>query len=307
LYEDHLDAGSSSWSGFGDMGGTWPQDATEFVDSSGIVHLFAVGTTGNLYEKTLTGSTWSGWADLGGSNQGVPAAVQDSSGTIRVFVRGGKGAVWEDDLPPGGHWSGLASRGGDWPYNPSALVTSGGYVWVFAIAGTGGLYGDELAPGGGWSGWQQIGGPSSNTGVPAAVQDHSGTIRVFVRGADREGLWEADQPRGGSWSTSLASRGGTWPGDASALVTTGGYVWVFGIGTTGSLYGDELAPGGGWSGWNQLGGASSNAGAPAAVQDHNGNIRVFVRGAGADGIWEEYEPPGGSWAVGLASLGFTTF
>lgn len=57
-------------------------------------------------------------------------------------------------------------------------------------------------------------------------------------------------------------------------------VRVYAIGTTASLYEKHLNPGGSWStSWYNLGGAVT--GAPTAMVDHSGTVRVFARGTNA--------------------------
>jgi len=77
-------------------------------------------------------------------------------------------------------------------------------VWVFATGVSKALYDDELPTGTTtWTGWSNLGG--SVTGQPAVVQDTTGTIRVYARGAGSgAALFEAiSRP---SWT--ISSRGG---------------------------------------------------------------------------------------------------
>jgi hypothetical protein len=264
-----------SWSAFTNLGGTWPADPAALAEANGGTQVFAVGLTSNLYVDTLTGTTWSGWVDLGGSYQGTPAAVQNQAGAVEVFVRGTNRHMVEVDQAAGSTTWGTTDLGGIWANDPAALAEAGGGTQVFAVGDTSNLYADTLT-GATWSGWANLQG--SNEGVPAAVQDHSGTVWVFVRGAVGA-LWETHLPSGGSWTT-LASLGGQWRDNPGALVSTAGDVWVFATGVTTNMYYDELAPGGTWSGWTNVSGAVT--GTPTAVEDQGATIRAYARGTGGN-------------------------
>jgi hypothetical protein len=264
-----------SWSAFANLGGTWPADPAALAEPNGDTQVFAVGLTGNLYVNTLSGGSWSGWGSLGGSYEGTPAAVQDQSGSIRVFVRGTNGPMYEVEQLPGTSGWQTASLGGTWANDPAALAESNGGTQVFAVGDTSNLYVDTLS-GTTWSGWTDLQG--SNQGVPAAAQDHSGTVWVFVRGA-LGALWEAHLPSGGTWS-GLSNLGGSWRDNPAAMVGGGGDLWVFATGVTTNMYYDLLAPGGTWSGWTNLNGAVT--GTPAVVQDQGGTVRAYARGTGGN-------------------------
>ncbi|MGE5290620.1 MAG: GH25 family lysozyme [Micromonosporaceae bacterium] len=299
-YEKYLPAGGS-WSGFANLGGTFPGDLVALNSSSGTSYVFGIAG-GKLYADTLNGTTASGWKNLGapsGGLQGVPAAVQDHSGTIRVYARGGNSSLYETRLPSGGSWSGFGYLGGSLPDDPAALVGSGGFVSVFGVGRNRAVYERHLPPGGSWSAWRTLGG--SVTGVPSVVQDHGGITRLYARGTNGN-LYEAHTPQGGSWSK-LWDMGGTFPDDPRAFVGSAGYVWAFAIGTNRVIYERHLAPGGSWTGWNSMGG--NVIGVPSAAQDKGGTFRVYVRGANGH-LYEDHAPAGGHWS-GLWDMGGALF
>jgi len=197
LYEEYLAPGGH-WSGFWNMGGRLPSDATALVGSGGYLWVFSVGTDRALYERHLVpGGSWSGWDRLGGKVTGVPAATQDHGGTVRVYLRSVSGSLYEAQMPQGGHWSALWNMGGRFTDSAAALVGSRGYVWIFGIGTDRAMYERHLAPGGSWSAWGLVGG--SVVGVPSVAQDHAGTVRVYVRGTGA-GLYETHTTSGGNWS-----------------------------------------------------------------------------------------------------------
>ena len=231
-----------------------------------------------------------------GSNPAV-AGTAGAAGTVRVYVRGTARSAYENVLKPNGTWSGFAKLGGVWPANVAALATSTGGVDLFAV-GTGGHLTADTLTGSTWSGWKDLGAPSGGLqGVPTAVQDHAGTVRVYVRSANQH-LYEIRLPKGGRWSA-FANMGGILPGDLKATVVANGYVWIFAVGSNSALYARDLPPGGSWSGWINLGG--STIGVPAVTQDQAGTIRVYVRGANQH-LYEIRLTKGGRWS-GFANMG----
>jgi predicted alpha-1,6-mannanase (GH76 family) len=237
-----------------------------------------------------------------------PSAVADTNGTVRVFARaagGGVagGSVEEDSLTAGSStWSGFTSLGGGTPYSPAAVAASNGDTWVFLTGANGVLYGDRLPAGSStWSGWSSEGKPAPMdlVGTPAVVQDHTGAIRVFVRGMN--GNLYTDSLSGSTWS-GFSDLSGIWPSDVGAFVAGGGFTRVFAVGTTANLYQDVLDPGHPWSGWANLGG--SVTGVPAALVDSTGTFRAYARTT-SGGALEEYHESSGTLAFGLDSRGGT--
>lgn len=227
-----------------------------------------------------------------------PSAVVDPDGTVRVFARvagGGTrgGSLEQDSLAPGSSaWSGFTSLGGATPYGPAAVAAANGVTRVFVLGANGVLYVNTLAAGSStWSGWSSLSRPAGVflIGTPAVVQDHTGVIRVFVRGEN--GNLYTDSLSGSTWS-GFSDLGGIWPWDVAAEAGSGGYVHVFAVGTTGNLYHDQMAaPSGSWSGWSDLGGQVT--GVPAATQDSGGTLRAYARET-SGGALLEYYAAGGS-------------
>ena len=275
--------------------GTYPP--SYLYGTPGALYAITSGSNGTCSPSYLctAGTGYNGPAGMGApggvaalSASGArPAAVTTPGGTSWVFARGTDGSIQADSLPSGSStWSGLTSLGGDFPAYAGAVAGDGGYVWVAAVA-SGNLYVDDLPNGSStWSGWANLGSPGSGLiGTPAIVQDTSGELHVFVRTA--AGTMETiGLPQGSTTWSGFTSLGGTWPEDAAAIVGSGGYMFVFAVGTTSQLYDDELAPGGSnWSGWTSLGG--SNIGVPATMQDRRHaerhDPRLHPQHDGADG------------------------
>jgi predicted alpha-1,6-mannanase (GH76 family) len=301
LEADSLAKGATSWPGFTSLGGATPYGPAAVAGSNGGTWVFVVGANGALYDDTLpSGSTtWSGWSSLGspaGTHLiGTPAVVQDKTGVIRAFIRSENGNLYTDSLS-GSTWSGYTDLEGIWPSDVAALVGKGGYVHVFAVGTTGNLYHDQmLPPTGSWSGWGDLGGQV--TGVPAATQDSSGTIRAYARDTSG-GALEEFYAASGSSTYSLDSHGGDWPYDGAAVADTGTHVVsLFAVGPTANAYWQYLTSTPSWSSWDDL--AGSFSGVPAAVRRSNGDIDVF---ADSGGSLEVNQLSGSTWS-GWSALG----
>jgi hypothetical protein len=204
LYADSLSGGT--WSGFTDLGGIWPQDVTALVGSGGYLHIYAVGTTANLYTAQLPpGGSWSGWTDLGGEVTGVPAVAQDSSGTLRAYARQAPGGgLLEYYANSGATTYATDTHGGTWPYDEAAVAGTGTHTLnLFGIGSTDNAYWEYLTSAPAWNGWDEMYGAFA--GVPAAVRLSNGSVDVF---ADSAGSLEADQLSGSTWSGWTSLGGG---------------------------------------------------------------------------------------------------
>jgi predicted alpha-1,6-mannanase (GH76 family) len=187
----------SKWSGFSDVGGTWPGDVAAVVAGGGFTDVYAVGTNGNLFRNVLDpGHPWSGWVNLGGSVTGVPAALA----SFRAYARSLPGGALEEYHEPLGAMKfSEDSRGGSWAYDPAAVAGQGGrVVLLFEVGTSGGLDWQYQTPASAWSAWLSLGG--SFTGVPAVVRLSNGAFDLF---ADSGGTLEEDR---------LAAGASTWSG-----------------------------------------------------------------------------------------------
>lgn len=230
-----------------------------------------------------------------------PAAVLGSDGSVQVYLRGTSRAGYVKIRTPAGAWSAFRSVGGTWPANVTAIACAANCVYVFAVGVTGHLESGSTT-GGVWSGWHDLGTAGGGLqGMPAAVRDPGGIIRVYVRGADGH-LYRDRLPPGGTWS-GLASMGGTWPANVAAIASAAGPVYVVAVAASGRLTVDTMT-GGVWSGWRNIGTAGGGLqGVPAIVQDLGGTVRVFVRGVNGH-LYAAQLPPGGAWS-GFSDLGGT--
>jgi hypothetical protein len=306
IQADALPSGSSTWSGLTSLGGNFPGYPGALAGRGGYVWVAAVAG-GSLYADYLASgsTTWSGWQNVGNAGTtlvGTPALVQDTSGNNHIFVRSTTGAIYTNEVPSGSTtWTGFTSLGGVWPDDPAAIVGSGGFLWVFAVGNTSNLYDDQLPSGSTtWTGWKSLGGHT--TGVPAVIQDQAGstkgTIRVFVR--DTTGVLDEDSlPYGSTTWSGITDMFGVWQQDPGAHADSGGFDFVFLIGTTANEYYKELPAGGTWSNWNDLGGAFS--GITGVAQD-SAAMRVFSR-ATSGNLDENHLPNGSTSWSGFSSLG----
>jgi hypothetical protein len=274
-----LPSGSSTWSALTSLGGDASGYPGALAASDGSVWVFAL-SSGDLWDSQLpSGSaTWSSWTELGApaseSLVGTPVIVQDKSANIDVLVRGATtGNLYLEELPGGtGTWSGFSDLGGNFPNNVSAGVGAGGFTAVVGIGIDSNLYEDSRSTTGIWSGWTAIsGGTVAITGVPALIQDHAGTWRVYTRRSANGAMVTDVEGANNTWS-GWTSLGGTWVNDPTALGASGGTVWVFAVDLTSAVYNDNLATSGTWTGWVNVGGTFG--GVPSFTEDASGNFHL---------------------------------
>jgi hypothetical protein len=225
-----------------------------------------------------------------------PATVEGTNGTTWVFVTTTSGDIQADSLPSGSStWSGLTSLGGGpWTGYPTALAASDGSIWVFALQ-RGNLYADTLPSGSStWSGWSALGnGGSPMVGQATPVEDNSGNIYVFMRGSLSGNVHEDELPSGSSTWTGLSTNlGGDFPDNVAVEEGSGGFMHLVGVQNDSELYVNTMPPGGSWSGWTAVTGASV-IGVPAIIQDKAGEVRLYVRRA-SDGDPLENDMAGGT-------------
>jgi hypothetical protein len=302
IEEDSLPSGSSTWSGFSSLGGNWPAYPAAITGTNGSIWVLAVSASGDLsYADLPSGSTtWSSWGDLGNPGHpliGTPAVVQDSSGMFHIFVRDDTGVLYEDRMQNGSGT--FSSLGGISQDDPAAVLAGSNTIYVFEVGWTTQMYYDKLPSGGSWSGWTSLGGDA--LGVPAAIHDTSGAVRVYVRRAVDWDAFENHLPSGSSTWSGFSSLGGALPSGPAAQAGSGGYDWAFALGRSTNLYFDELPPNGSYSGWTELNGAFT--GTPGVTQNsHGGAMHVFSRTT-TGSLDVNSLPSGSSTWTGYTSLG----
>jgi hypothetical protein len=257
------------------------------VGSDGTVHVFAMGTTGNLYERHLPkGGSWSShWTDLGGDWQWGVAAVAQPSGMVRVYAVGTTGQLYEGRLS-GSSWTGWYSLGGSQLRGtPAAVVTQSGVVRVFVRSASGPVWEASLPPGGSWS-WTDLNGIWQYD--PSAVPLSDGSVLAFATGTI--GHLYAKQVRAdGSLSTWTDLGFGGVTGTPAAVVDHTGTVHVYTRLKTGGLQEEHLPPGGRWAAYNMSGTWHYDA---SAVVDHRGMLRVYAVGTTGQ-LYENHKGSGG--------------
>ncbi len=232
LWYTHWDG--TKWSSWKSLGGSLTSSPAATSPATGVIDVFARGTTGSLYEKTSTngGGSWGAWTSLGGqiaSGTG-PAAYSSGAGHLDVFVEGTNGALWHKSYT--GTWSGWQSLGGSLTSSPAATSTSAGVIDVFARGTNGAIWQKTTTNGGGsWSNWASLGGQIASGTGPAACSSgsHLGLFVEGTTGALYQKTWT------GSWS-GWVDFGGALTSSPAATSPTSGVFDVFVRGTDGVLW-----------------------------------------------------------------------
>jgi hypothetical protein len=153
----------------------------------------------------------------------------------------------------------------------------------------------QTTPGGGWNGWNSLGGEIYSFTVG---RNADGRLEVFAMDLDFHyaNIWQTTP--GGSWSNwSLTGESYTW---SVVGRNTDGRLEVFAVGADdvgshGALWHNwQTTPGGGWSGWNSLGGSIYW---PLVEANSDGRLEVFARGPNEEllHIWQN-GPAGTGWS-----------
>jgi hypothetical protein len=123
VWHDYFIPGTSSWSGWGSLGGasgiTLRSDVSVGYNQSGSEELFARASDGSVWHDYFIpgSSSWSGWGSLGSAAgetlQSNVSIGYNQSGSEELFARASDGSVWHDYFIPGSSsWSGWGSLAG---------------------------------------------------------------------------------------------------------------------------------------------------------------------------------------------------
>ena len=169
--------------------------------------------------------------------------------------------------------------------NPAIVRNADGRLEAFVLSNGGTLFHSwQVTPGGGWSGWFILGDPSWKFwSGPAVGTNADGRLEVFVIGMDYTLYHAWQQCAGCGWSgwTGLGSPGHDLMYPAVAR-NADGRLEAFAIASQqdsaeGRLYDIwQTSAGGGWSGWNDLGGKLNSP--PTVGLNRDGRLEVFALG-----------------------------
>jgi hypothetical protein len=182
-------------------------------------------------------------------------AASPSLNRLDVVVGGANGAIWHKAFI-----SGVWSQNWDSPtkFTPDTpAVSSDGPTLHLVVRGAdNGLYYNALNftnnPNNLWSGWLSLAGTTVTT--PSLAMDSSGTLHLFVVGADYQ-IYDKYLSLGGVWSTSWDAPGGT-TSNPVAVTTQGTNISIMVSGTSGGVWYNTLV-GSVWQTWTSLGGSTA--------------------------------------------------
>ena len=200
LYLRGRAAGSSSWSGWTDLGGSVNGRPAVVALANGYLDIFARGADGRVFERYRRPSgTWSSWIPVGGavaSGTG-PAAVETSDGTVTLVVHGTDGAAWSRSKDAAGWSARWTPLGGLVAGDPAATTDAPGRVTVVVRGTNDRGYAQDLSAGVPAGSWTGTGGRFRASPAVVAVPG-SGRLDVLVNG-DAGTLMHASRTAG-TWS-----------------------------------------------------------------------------------------------------------
>ena len=89
LYADELPDGSTTWSGFTNLTGTFPNDPSVVVGEGGTMTVVGIGNNSAVYQDDWSTSTgWTGWTEISGATvTGSPVIIINPSNVRYLFAR----------------------------------------------------------------------------------------------------------------------------------------------------------------------------------------------------------------------------
>jgi len=294
------------------------------------LELFIAGSDGHIshiWQPTPNGAWSNWWVHDGPPNgvQGAPAVGINQDGRLEVFVveRGSHWLYSQPQTAPSNGWAPNWFNFGAPPNvrlasSPAVGANADGRLEVFVVGSDGLLWKkDQTAPNNGWSDWLPHGAPSNGVrwnNSPVVTSNADGRLELFMVGTDRQ-LWHEWQtaPNSG-WSRweSLGSPPAGLSGfgapalGSNAAIGPAGRLEVFVVGEDGSWWHRwQIAPNGGWAGWDNSLHVRAGAGHGDLVVGTNADGRLEVFGSGGD-LVHTWQDPGSDtlWWKGPTDQGF---
>jgi hypothetical protein len=285
-----------------DFGGMVAAQPTAVSPVPGALDVFYEGAGRLLWEASRrAGGGWSAPRKISrmGRLGSPPTAVAQPNGVIDVFWKGSVGdQLWHGQFSPGKGWTGPQDLRGRLASGPSPVESSPGTVQVFWRGKNGALWHVIRRPGRSWTRPRSLGmGPLG--GAPQASARTGGAIRVFWRGSGNNRLWSAAFVPGHRWAGPLNLHGHL-ASIPFPLLSAGGRVHVFWMGTDRQLWQVSRGPRTGWGRPYRLRMGRLRA-APFGAIGPGGKSLVFWRGK-AGHLWFAEQATGSSW-IGPRNLG----
>jgi hypothetical protein len=261
LYYDQLTSGSTTWSGWtelGNPGNLLVGTPTAVEDKSSDIWVFTRDSvSGHVYADELPGgsTTWSGFTSLTGAVPNDITAVVGGGGTMTLFSIGNDSAVYQDNLSPGGSWTGWQQLSGVTATGiPVIIIDASGTRHVFVRQlSNGALMTDTVASGSStWSGWSSVGGTWYNNLI--AFPASGGTVWVFGVGYTTD-VYKNSLSTAGSWA-GWTNVGSPFEGVPAFSEDSSGNFHLLDVTTGGVLEANQIDSGSStWLGWTTIGGS----------------------------------------------------
>lgn len=218
------------------------------------MHMFATGSTGNVYYKWITDDVWSGWVSLGGYPTTAPCACYSGNGNINVGVRWHDGTLYTIDSVDYGTTWGQWTRvsGGEMIAGaaPASVALEDGEIGYAVIGNDQSLWYIYRNSDKTFDSWCNLGGWLAPV-APSLVSYTEGQREVFVCGTDNSiyhihtDSWD-DNDGWSNWeSISSVILDNTSP---SACATSTDIIEIFVTGTDFTLWRKQYTTDG-WTAW----------------------------------------------------------
>jgi hypothetical protein len=335
LFHSWQEAGASGgWAAWASLGSPSvplsPPTVQTNPDGGGRLEVFSTGSSqcDHIWQNDSPPGGWSDWSTLGGdfpvTSVGPPTTGKNSDGRLEVFAateiatnQTAVSHIWQTEAGDG--WTDWTALGAS---SPPALILSApllvgqngdGRLEVFAQGADNNLYHTwQLQPGGLWSDWESLGGAGGELQGSVVANNLDGRLEVFTinAGIDSVELFHNWQTTSG-WS-GWGTLGSPTPSSSSGQFGTTSSAWLSGplavarnadgrleifagLNNVAVWHIWQVAAGGAWSNWAELGTPSGLLENLGAAINSDGRLEVFAL-SGADVFHRWQVTAGGGWS-----------
>jgi|SRR5215831_13264289 len=238
--------------------------------------------------QTSPNSGWAGAYELGGSVFDQIAVGQNLDGRLEIFYPNDGHVICHNwQTSPNSGWGGENVLGGSAYSQLCVGQNEDGRLEIFYVGLDNVIYHNwQTSPNSGWSGQAALGGENYSGGGYGEIevgQNADGRLEIFYVGRTGSIYHNWQTAPNSGWSGGAYLGGMTASNEVGTLAVarnTDGRLEIFYPGTNGHIYHNwQTSANNGWSGENELGGASYGPIAVAPGVNPNGGLEIYYVGA----------------------------
>lgn len=271
--------------------------------------VYAVTTSGTIWQKSLKDGQWYGWYNLDGS--GFTGTVDEAPGVLgstqEIFAISG-GQVYANWVTKS-KWNGWVSMDG----STFASVTwapgsNGSLQELFGIEQDGSVYVDWENTNGTWSGWVQEAGSMAGFSDVSVATGSNGSLQELF-GINQGSVMVTWENPGGAWTPWMpmgSQQGLSFSGSITVAPGSNGSLQEIFVESSGNVYVKWENPGGAWSAWaSQSEPTGGDVTSTTVAPGSNGSLQELLAVAAGGKPYVKWENPGGAWSGWMYLGGWT--